>query len=411
MSSLTINNGNVACPVAMISVAGVAVVLRIAVRLKRLAIEDALVVVSLVFSGVSTGFLIKLLSETIPIMYLKLSDLLSLYEGFGKAAYLSSLFYSLSFCFVQMAFLLSCLRWLSVSPPVDVEGRAPLPRPRSRAVKAIFGLIIIYNLWLFSMQMAKCIPLQVIWSGVAGPVTCLPQAVWWTANFLHILVNFVLLLLGIAVAVRTWIREILATTKKRTTTRTGQKIGLAFVFVLGFFVCIISILRVIRSPSDPSNNPKPDPGMFTLGPDSISTWDRADLWTVIELNVAIICVCLSSLNPLWSVVTRWFLSWCPIPGGRSQDGIEESESGSMSKHGFGELEGTGRGELDTGHGHEELEAVYQRQELDGVARQQRGELDGTVVAELDGGTTYALHGQEEVIGEKHQANVLPIRRT
>ncbi|KAM7193123.1 hypothetical protein V8F33_007995 [Rhypophila sp. PSN 637] len=373
MSSLTVNNGNIACPVAMISVAGVAVFLRVGVRLKRLAIEDALVVVSL-------------------------------------AAYLASLFYSLSFGFIQIAFLLSCLRWLSV-PPVDLEGQAPLPRPRSRAVKAILGLIIIYNLWLFSMQMVKCIPFEAMWSPSTRPVICLPQAVWWTANFLHILVNFVLLLLGIAVAVRIWIREMLATTKKRTTTRTGQKIGLAFVFVLAFFVCIISVLRVIRSPGDPSNNPKPDPDMFTLGPDLISTWERTDLWTVIELNVAIICVCLSALNPLWSVVTGWFLSWCPIPRGRSQDGIEGSESGSMTKIGFGELEGAGRGELDTGHGHEELEAVCQRQELDGVARQQRGELDGTVVAELDGGTTYAFHGQEATIGEKHEANILPPRRT
>lgn len=81
------------------------------------------------------------------------------------------------------------------------------------------------------MQMAKCIPLRAVWDpATGGPVRCLPPGVWWTANFLHILVNFVVFILGIVVAVKNLSRNV----ESEKSRRTGQKLGLAFVFVLGF---------------------------------------------------------------------------------------------------------------------------------------------------------------------------------
>lgn len=150
-------------------------------------------------------------------------------------------------------------------------------------------------------------------------------------------------------------------------------------------VCIISILRVIRQPGEFSSRPRETVGSIT---EFTTTWERTDLWTVIELNVAIVCACLPTLNPLWRIVTHR-LGLCLPPRLRGSFGsdvyLDRAEKGHFGfPIGREELEGIGRGEL-------EGEAVEPRHEMGGVIRQ-HGELDSTAIAELDGATRDGSHG-------------------
>ena len=66
----------------------------------------------------------------------------------------------------------------------------------------------------------------------------------------------------------------------------SHKIGLSFIFSLGVLTVLASILRLVYyyrrlTPMDP---------LFTL--------DKADWWTIVEMDLGILCPCLVTLGPL-----------------------------------------------------------------------------------------------------------------
>ncbi|KAH7202949.1 hypothetical protein BKA60DRAFT_159513 [Fusarium oxysporum] len=69
---------------------------------------------------------------------------------------------------------------------------------------------------------------------------------------------------------------------------TRQKILLSGVFCLGFFTCVVSIVRAREL------------HMVMSSPDSSWVGQGAAVWTVIEINCALTCACLPVLRPLIS---------------------------------------------------------------------------------------------------------------
>ncbi|KAH7135017.1 hypothetical protein B0J11DRAFT_564445 [Dendryphion nanum] len=73
-----------------------------------------------------------------------------------------------------------------------------------------------------------------------------------------------------------------------------QKIGLLIAFVLGLFVCIVAILRVVLVHSAATEGDATKSGTYAL------------LWSTIEVNVAIICAYIVVLKPLFDrILPDW----------------------------------------------------------------------------------------------------------
>ncbi|OJJ70086.1 hypothetical protein ASPBRDRAFT_45416 [Aspergillus brasiliensis CBS 101740] len=78
----------------------------------------------------------------------------------------------------------------------------------------------------------------------------------------------------------------------------SQKVALSGVFILGGFICIISIVRLIIM-LNAYKVPSIDETWVFVGPSK---------WTAVETNIGVVSACLPSLRPLTSFIKRLFLS-------------------------------------------------------------------------------------------------------
>ncbi|KAK0657981.1 hypothetical protein B0T16DRAFT_402843 [Cercophora newfieldiana] len=109
-----------------------------------------------------------------------------------------------------------------------------------------------------------------------------------------------------------------------------QKILVTSIFCLGFFTCIISIVR-----------------LFTLRAAAATTdptWDNVSSawWSVVELNCGIMC---ASLPPLRALLRHWGVPGLGSGGGRSDGYLRERSGGdgTFSKPGVGNVGAPGAG--------------------------------------------------------------------
>ncbi|PSN69649.1 hypothetical protein BS50DRAFT_446823, partial [Corynespora cassiicola Philippines] len=97
--------------------------------------------------------------------------------------------------------------------------------------------------------------------------------VWYTTSSMNIVTDFMIFIVPIPpiFKLQMWTR---------------QKLALIGLFCLGFFTCVISIVRLTTLYR----------GLNTKD----QYWDNAPTayWSVVELNTGIICACLPTLRPL-----------------------------------------------------------------------------------------------------------------
>lgn len=80
----------------------------------------------------------------------------------------------------------------------------------------------------------------------------------------------------------------------------GQRLAFVGLFALGFFVCIVSILRLMSTIAIDLKNQ-----------DATYQLRYFLLWSVVEINVGLVCACLPSMKPLFRLLGlgRIFVSW------------------------------------------------------------------------------------------------------
>ncbi|KAL9630780.1 MAG: hypothetical protein Q9164_006247 [Protoblastenia rupestris] len=141
---------------------------------------------------------------------------------------------------------------------------------------------IVFAWWaaLFFAGIFECVPVSAFWDRSIKNPKCFDLIAFSLANGIsNLLTDVMILLLPIPMVWR------LHMDKK-------QKLTLTFIFLLGIFVCAISIVRIITlknyNPIDP-------------------TWNCVDifLWTIVESSIAILSACLPTLRPLFgSLLSR-----------------------------------------------------------------------------------------------------------
>ncbi|KAJ0372116.1 hypothetical protein COL26b_009273 [Colletotrichum chrysophilum] len=261
-------NGGSVVPVAVISavLSTAFVAMRFYTRiyiLRSVKWEDWFILMSLLFAIATSGGMIAQLNYGLGH---HLRSVGASFPVYIQTGILTNLFYSISLTLTKISILLLYIRILTYDL-VRLLG------------KVLLGLVILTHTWIIASILTTCIPLSAAWSydPANPPIYCHPVPVFWLNAVLHILTDFMIFMLPLPVI------SSMSLPRK-------QKTGLYFVFCLAFLVCAISTLRLVAVfHTDESNAQVAD-----------VTWSavRVANWTSLEVHIAIVTACLTTLKPL-----------------------------------------------------------------------------------------------------------------
>ncbi|CAG7962272.1 unnamed protein product [Penicillium nalgiovense] len=164
------------------------------------------------------------------------------------------------------------------------------PRPFLLATYIVMGFLVIVGLWTTLSGFFFCVPVHSFWSPYEEVrlAKCLPAApVWFTNAALQTATDLVILIMPLPLL---WKLQL----PKR------QRWGILVVFSLGIFTIGTSCARLYPL------------SVMVGGGDMTKANAQAALWSSLEGNVSIICICLPPLHPLLSRVFSFFFLPRPI---------------------------------------------------------------------------------------------------
>ncbi|KAB5531355.1 hypothetical protein GE09DRAFT_383598 [Coniochaeta sp. 2T2.1] len=193
-----------------------------------------------------------------------------------RAAWYGILFYSLSLTFTKISILLLYKRIFTY------------PGWIKRTIKIVLFVVMAIGVWLIASVCTACVPLEAFWNWwivFVRPTYCQPPNLWWANAGLHISTDVVIVLLPMPV---------LSTLRLPR----RQKLAVMGVFALGFFVILVSVMRLVKL-VEVETTPQVDTG-----------YSGASLhfWTAVEVNTAISCACLMTLKPFVAQFYPGFLA-------------------------------------------------------------------------------------------------------
>ncbi|KAK0661212.1 hypothetical protein QBC41DRAFT_285943 [Cercophora samala] len=146
---------------------------------------------------------------------------------------------------------------------------------------ALLIFVTIHNLIALATTLTFCIPLKALWDPryQAGSY-CHPDAVWWANTSLGIVTDFSIFLIPIPMIMPLKLPR-------------RQKIAVTAVFAVGFFICVVSVIRlviIVRLKSNPAV-------------DYTYVNAMSSHWTSLEIHTSIVVACAMTLKPL---ITRLF---------------------------------------------------------------------------------------------------------
>ncbi|KAF9877143.1 hypothetical protein CkaCkLH20_05409 [Colletotrichum karsti] len=275
-------NGGSVIPVAVVaavlSTAFVAMRFYVRVRLLRsVKWDDWFILTSLVFAVATSGGMIAQLNYGLGAHLQFVWDTFPLYV---QAGIFTNLFYSVSLTLTKVSILLLYIRILTYDL-VRLLG------------KVLLGVVLVSHTWIIVSILTTCIPLSAAWDydPANPPVYCHPVPVFWVNAMLHLLTDFMIFMLPLPVI-------------SSMSLPRRQKMGLYFVFCLAFLVCAISITRLTSFfHTDETQDEVMD-----------ITWSAVRIanWTVVEVHIAIVTACLTTLKPLLSAFFPALVSPAPI---------------------------------------------------------------------------------------------------
>ncbi|KAK4044373.1 hypothetical protein C8A01DRAFT_31428 [Parachaetomium inaequale] len=185
--------------------------------------------------------------------------------AFERAAWYGILFYNLSLTLSRISILLLYKRIFTYSWI-------------KRTIQIVLILVIAIGIWLVVSVCTACMPLEAFWDWslyFKGPVYCQPVNLWWANAALHITSDLVVMALPMPVL-------------SSLNLPRRQKYAIVGVFAFGFFVCIISIVRLVT----------------VIDVTQQQSWDATYTsaymiyWTTVEVNASVACACVMTLKPL-----------------------------------------------------------------------------------------------------------------
>ncbi|KAH7149904.1 hypothetical protein B0J13DRAFT_583331 [Dactylonectria estremocensis] len=181
---------------------------------------------------------------------------------FGFWFYILEVFYFAQVSLLKMAFLFFYLRIFS-----------------GPAQKVLWGTIIfntLYGVVFVFVASFQCTPVSFFWNGWDGEHAgkCLnTTAIGW-ANA------------SVSVALDLWMLAVPLWCVRSLNMHWKKKLGVAFMFFVGTFVTVVSIIRLQF--------------IINLGSSHNATYDQLEIsvWSTVEINVGIMCTCMPSIRLL-----------------------------------------------------------------------------------------------------------------
>ncbi|KAJ4245513.1 hypothetical protein NW762_014022 [Fusarium torreyae] len=184
------------------------------------------------------------------------------YIPYMKAFYTSVVVYNVAMCIVKIGLLFQYRRVFSL-PSIQLI--------------TFYGLVfmVVWTLIITFLNVLVCVPVAKFWDRtISGK--CLDQLViWYVMAGFNLATDLAIFCIPLPVV------RSLQLPKK-------QKVMLLVIFSIGFFTCIISIIRIRTLKTAASTN---DPN-----------WDNVDaaIWSFLEVTLAIITACLPTLRSFFS---------------------------------------------------------------------------------------------------------------
>ncbi|KAK5662176.1 hypothetical protein OQA88_8081 [Cercophora sp. LCS_1] len=256
----------IACATVALSVATVAVALRFWARagiMRVVGLEDWFILAALLFSvGVTACLGLQLrLGLGKHVVYVPPDDL----AEYFKISIITTIIYVLSLTFTKLSILCLYIRVLTYDYV-------------RLAAKTLLGMVLLSHAYILATLFTACVPLDAFWDFSKRETSfCQPLPVYWSHAGLNIVTDFLIFMLPLTVM-------------HKIRTHRPQKIALFAIFILAFSVCIISLTRALLLARDV------DRGATDV------TWDAAGTanWNSFEINIAILCACLTTMKPVFA---------------------------------------------------------------------------------------------------------------
>ncbi|CAG8890668.1 unnamed protein product [Penicillium egyptiacum] len=242
----------------MVLIATIFVTIRLATRvhLKQFGWDDLFLIIALLASAMTTAAIN-----------------LSVVHGYGrkKADMGESIHIALKWFFVAQVPYKIALGFTKASI-VLLYLRIFITKSFQRVGKAFLAIIAAWTVASVLVTIFQCIPIEASWNHNIKAKRCVDKDSWWYAFAAMNTVTDV----SIAILPIPPVRHLKLSKRDR--------IGLCFVFGVGAFVCVTSILRTVAV------------SQTSTGLDQ--SWDfiPRSVWTLVECNTGIICACLPMMR-------------------------------------------------------------------------------------------------------------------
>lgn len=201
--------------------------------------------------------------------------------------------------------------------------------------RVIALIIVVLGFWIGTVvaDLLNCIPLKWTWlNSLDDPRYCFNYNYFWLASgVVEALIDVAILLLPIPVITHLRLNK-------------GKKYGIAGVFLVGIFVIVSGIVKVVLSYAPNSREP---------------SFGQTQVWTTVHACTGIICACLPVCWPLINMVRKlrprtWFSGVVSIKSWRGASSWSSLER-RVFQH--GQLHGENR-RLDSASGERSYELPY-----------------------------------------------------
>ncbi|ERF69692.1 hypothetical protein EPUS_03684 [Endocarpon pusillum Z07020] len=212
-----------------------------------------------------------------------------------KLSFISSILYFAIVTSIKVSILLMYRRIFSIDYSFHLQ--------------SLLLLAVIFAFWLAvtTATLLNCRPLKYSWIGMSWEEYCFNYNIFWmVTGAVEVIIDTAILALPVRMVLR------LQLSQKR-------KISIMLIFLLGGFVIITGIIRVIYSYVPGSRVPE---------------YIKAELWSTIHIGMAIFCACLPTIRPLFTGMTSRLAKassslrqrYCSASGRYSKDTAASSNS-------------------------------------------------------------------------------------
>ncbi|PYH67482.1 uncharacterized protein BO88DRAFT_344157 [Aspergillus vadensis CBS 113365] len=147
-------------------------------------------------------------------------------------------------------------------------------------ISILATLVCMWGIAVFLLTLLQCIPTRGLWDqSIDASCNVDSQKFLFAISIPNIIIDVTLLVLPVPYIM------------KLNTSRSHKK-AIMSMFLLGSFVCIASIMRLVS--------------VMTQGTDADVSWNWVNqaIWANIEADLAIVSACLPTLRPVWVAVRR-----------------------------------------------------------------------------------------------------------